>query len=279
MRDALNRRKRFAGRDPHRVVALTPRDLDMFEVLDRHGWLPTTFIAALINASRKKVVERLNLLFHAGYVYRPSQQQNAYNAPYQALTYALDDAGRKALGSRANQNATPPGGWALHQFMVSCITASVELACRKEGFEFITQEQIITGSLSKHPSLDLPVRKARLIPDQLFGIKYLDGKHRFFALEADRATEDRERFDMKTAQYHDVFINETYRKAWGILDLKCLVVTTSAVRIDRIIGSTNKSFLFQAYDHFEHWSVPPVLYSLITAPWRTKTGTFEISRS
>jgi hypothetical protein len=278
MRDALNRRKRFAGRHPHRVVALTPRDLGMFEVLDCHGWLPTTYIAALLGASRKKVVERLNLLFHSGYVYRPSQQQNAYNAPYQALTYALDEAGRKALGSRANQKATPPGGWALHQFMVSCITASIELACRKHGFKFITQEQIITGSLSNHPSLDLQVRKGKLIPDQLFGIKYPDGKHRFFALEADRATEDRERFDMKTAQYHDVFVNKTYKSAWGIQDLKCLVVTTSSSRIDRIISATNKHFLFQAYDHFEHWNVPPVLYSLITAPWRTKDGNFDITR-
>ena len=190
MRDPLNRRKHFGGRDPQEIVRLTPRDLDIFAVLDRHGWLPTPYIAELISRPRKKVRERLNVLYHAGYLYRPSQQQDAFNARYQSYTYALDVAGRKILGNRANRFATPPGGWALHQYMTSCLTASIELSCRKHGFEFISQETILGSKGCTDRKLELLTR-TKLIPDQLFGIRYPDGRARFFALEADRATEDR----------------------------------------------------------------------------------------
>src|SRR5690606_16215844 len=86
--------------------------------------------------SEKRARERLTDLFneentpHGGcYLTRPPQQFRTIDSRYNQLVYDLAPAALAALNEQGSPiRPTRSGPW-LHSFMVSCITASIELAC------------------------------------------------------------------------------------------------------------------------------------------------------
>ena len=310
--DALNRRSRFAGRQPTaKRVMLGERDFQCFAALERHGPLPSTYLYEFTKAAARNFKghqQRLTDLFnedntpHRGfYLDRPEQQNASINARYQPMSYELTRDGARALRDRGipRQMWQPPNGPYLHRFMTACLTASIELGVRQAGFRYMSQHDIFShpkcpASLANTDSpLALPCRDGVIIPDQLFGIDY-GGKYRFFVLEADRKTEtivsskaSSKAFTRKLEAYLDVLRNETYREVWGIPSLTILTVTTSVAHMGtmiRVLDDLADSrpatrFLFKAKPEFgKYWTVPPVMTDLLSDPWQRTTTPLDISR-
>jgi hypothetical protein len=305
--DALNRRSRFAGRQPSgKRIVLGERDFRYFEVLERHGPLPSTYLHAFtkhLARNYKFHQQRLTELFnedntpHQGfYLDRPEQQYASINARYQPMAYELTGYGVQALRHNAipRQMWESPNGPYLHRFMTACITASIELACLDLGFKYLSQADIFSHHKcppelkeAEHP-LGLTCGDGVIIPDQLFGIDY-GGKYRFFALEADRKTETivstkaiAKSFAAKLRRYEHVLQNQTYRDVWGIPALTVMVVTVSEAHKLNMIEQVDRSihedkiaarFLFKSMPAFgKYWTVPDIMADILTDSWE-RVGT------
>lgn len=311
--DALSRRSRFAGRQPTgKKIVLGDRDFAYFAALERHGPLPSTYLHAFtrhLARNHKYHQQRLTELYnedntpHRGfYLERPEQQFASMNARYQPMAYELTDSGKLALRNRAvpRQMWEGPNGPYLHRFMSSCITASIELACRERGLKFLSQADIFAHRKApaalidaEHP-LAIPCGDGVIIPDQIFGIDY-GGKFRFFALEADRKTETivstkaiAKSFARKLARYAHVLENQTYRETWGIPSLSVLVVTVSGAHMRSMIEQVGahapndriaNRFLFKSKPEFgKYWTVPDILSELVSDPWERVGTPLDISK-
>ncbi len=211
-RDSSGRRSRTRPTSTSKRVTPQPRDLLWFEKLHQHGPLASSFLLAYArdtHRSDKRARERLTDLFnetntpHGGaYLTRPPQQFRTIDSRYNQLVYDLAPAARRALieqGLQCEQATARTGPW-LHSFMVSSITASIELAvARREDITYIPQAAILeraTTNLRYPVSIADPSSKKEvakdLIPDALFGLEYhtpAGSRFRFFLVEADRATE------------------------------------------------------------------------------------------
>ena len=305
--DILNRRSRFAGRQPTgKKIVLGERDFGYFSTLERHGVLPATYLYEFTKSlarNHKGHQQRLTDLYNedntphrSWYLNRPEQQYASINARYQSMAYELDIQGHRALRDKGipRQMWEPPNGPYLHRFMTGCITASIELACRDKGLKYLSQADIFGHpkcpadlKISDSP-LALPYGNGVIIPDQIFGIDY-GGKYRFFALEADRKTETivstkamAKSFAKKLESYIHVLEHQTFREAWGIPTLSILTVTTSEAHMKSMINQLDHladndkiaaRFLFKSKAQFgKYWTVPDVMCDLLTDPW-VRVGT------
>ena len=306
--DTANRRLRHVGRQPiGGKVILTPKDLALFAVLQRHGSLPTSYLHAFTAGAYNGHQKRLTKLYnerdtlHGGaYLERPWQQFQSFNARYQPVIYELTDAARLALADddRRDRYAQPITGHYVHRFMTACITASIELAAVAAGFRFISQEEILrhpkcpeSTRRSKNP-LALPALSSTLIPDQLFGIEY-DGKFRFYALEADRNHETiasrelaKNSYGRKIHAYAEVFASQSYRTMWGLPNLLVLTVTTNPAHMNGMIdyvksvAPDTRPFLFKCKADFgRDWRVPGVMPDLVSEPWQRAGSAFSLSHA
>lgn len=293
--DTLMRRTRLLPRSTGKRISPTTRDLRWFAMLAEHGPLPSSFLLAAsadTHQSRKRAQERLTDLFHEAntpdggpYLTRPLQQFRTIDSHYNQLVYDLAPAGRRALkrsGLAKRKNPAPSGPW-LHRFMTSCITASIELSTMgRAHLSYVSQSEILERA---EADLRYPVSirdGARhwsgtkdLIPDALFGLRYHGeggDRFRFFAVEADRATEPvitnnwgRKSFLRSLLQY-DVYVRcGVYKKHLGLTaPLLVLNVISDARRMERMIEYTanhhpegNAFMLFQTWGDFSPAFSPP----------------------
>jgi hypothetical protein len=288
MKDTLGRRKRFDPPDPtEEVVRIKDRDLAWFRALQTHGTLPSTYLNAFGGGGHKGTLRRLMELYHDGYVTRPSDQRRSDRAKYQPISYQLGEKGWRILERRhlVNTYTASFRGHTLHQFMVSCLTASIHLACQKHGVTYLSQEDILSDARCTRKELSLPYNGSIIKPDQLFGIKYADDKVRFFAVEAERAEKNMTRYEEKLRPYDAIIQSRIFRSEWGIPNMRVLVFTATPSRTRKMMepldGLLNpENFLFRHKDYFEEqWHVPPVMTDLLEEPWTTTTGDFDISRA
>ena len=193
-------------------LTLQERDWLWLQKLREHGPLPSSFLLEYCkdtHRSEKKGLERLADLFHENktvhqgtYLIRPSQQQSTYDARYNQLVYDLAKAGKAALAQEypdAGPGTVRAGPW-VHQCMTACITASIELACNaRADVNYIPGSTILKRAetelrvpVTYQPVEGAPMQTKDLIPDAIFGLEYVRNdkrSYRFFAVEADRATE------------------------------------------------------------------------------------------
>lgn len=304
--DALGRRCRIRPTPTGKRITPQPRDLHWFEKLAEHGPLPSSFLLAFANdthRSEKRAKERLTDLFneertpHNGaYLTRPAQQFRTLNARYNQLVYDLSPASVAAL--RKNGSTIRParsGPW-QHSLMVSCITASIELACNERAdINYIPQSKILARAEAPlrwqteicDPDTGATYEKD-FLPDAVFGLEYLtpSGKrYRFYALEADRATEPlrsaeihRKSFLRHLLQYEDYIEGDGYQKHLNLTSpMMVLNVTTSEERMRRMLALTAELFpagnsyqLFQVWEPFGALFAPPSPHpSLVQSTWRS----------
>src|ERR1700737_637418 len=101
--DALERRLRYHRKRTGKRITLSPRDREIFTLLYRYRYLRSTFIHAFVGGNEKRLIERLGDLFHEGYLNRPPQQWQAFNARYTPAVYELDVLGDAALRIRGEE--------------------------------------------------------------------------------------------------------------------------------------------------------------------------------
>ena len=280
-------------------MLVTPRDLIVFDAIQKHGPLPSHYLFEFTKHACKDSLgfrKRLLQLTRDGYLDRPEQ----LNHPLiftDFKVYVLTEESRSVLKSagRINLFATPVSGGYLHALMTACITANIELGTTRSGYRYISQEEILTRQscpqqtrlmekplslktsithtferVGKTPFLGRSERATE--PDQLFGIDY-GGGYRFFALEADRGTEPLTRPDLnqnstlrKLLAYKDIIARRSYMSQWGIPNLFPLFVTTAIERADNMVALAQSIFpdgsnvlLFKAIPGFRAYLRTPPL--------------------
>jgi hypothetical protein len=305
--DQLGRRRRLRPTSTGKRLSPTARDLLWFAKLAEHGPLPSAFLLAYSegsHASAKRARERLTDLFHEDntpdrgpYLTRPPQQFRTIDSRCNLLVYDLAPTGLRTLernGMGGGQGAAQSGPW-LHRFMTSCITASIELATlSRADLSYIPQSAILKRASRElrwpvtivDPETHRSITKD-LIPDALFGLCYhtSDGdRFRFFAVEADRATEpasttnfNRKSFLRSLLQYEGYIAGGAYREHLQLTaPLMVLNVTSDAKRLERMLALTMDHYprghsymLFQAYPDFGPVFRPPAPRPLLLAGrWR-----------
>ena len=313
--DSLGRRSRLRPSSTGKRVRLTERDWVWLKALHRHGPLASSYLlefAKSVGTNEKRAKERLTDLFHeastqhgGSYLKRPAQQFQTIDARYNQLVYDLAPAGVKALKKRGawSDVSGPSGGPWWHSFMASSVTASIELASRRRNdLTFIPQTAILERAQTKlsapvtylDPASQRSVTKS-LIPDALFGLEYHTSKgrrYRFFAVEADRATEpiktgnpNRKSFMRTLAQYEAFIAGGKYREHLKLTaPLLVLFVTTSEARIRSLVKLTRKlsphvapALLSQNWQAFSSPpSIPSLNCALLFEPWVRTTGSVSI---
>jgi len=295
-KDVLSRRLRTAKPQPSGDrLALTEGDLALFELLNRHGPLPTTYLAAFLRAKSLGYLQwRLTRLYNGtrntpSLLSRPPQQFQSFAARYQPLLYDLTPASRRLIDERGTTliERTDPF---LHRFMGACVGASIEIGCRKQGLRYIPRMEILAKA---GKPLAAQTGRGILIPDDLFGLQYRDGSYRFFAVEIDRQTESLERttigyrtFAGKLENYAALMGMQGYKECWGVPNLLVLTVTTSGPHLEGLLGVVRKRipqqlwtrFLFKAHGEFcMRWRVPETLCHLLLTGWRYADGNLYIA--
>ncbi|MEM6500076.1 MAG: replication-relaxation family protein [Pseudomonadota bacterium] len=269
--DTLGRRTRLSPSPTGKRVSPTKRDLRWFAALAEHGPLPSSFLLALSgnsHRSEKRTRERLTDLFHedntphgGAYLMRPPQQFRTIDSRYNQLVYDLtpaSDAALKKAGISIHRQRFGP--W-LHNHMVACITASIELACLSHpDIRYIPQSAILARANAelrwKTNIADQATGKTYrkdLLPDAVFGLEYRTpsgSRFRFFAIEADRATEpltsrnfNRKSFERHLQQYAEYIERGEYQKHLNLTaPMLVLNTTTSEARAERMLALTEEFF-------------------------------------
>lgn len=293
--DTLGRRNRLSAQSTGKRVSPTTRDRLWFSKLAEHGPLPSSFLLQFthdIRQSQKRARERLCDLFHedntqdgGSYLVRPPQQFRTIDSRYNQLVYDLAPAGWRALSlmeKSAHKRAAASGPW-LHRFMTSCFTASIELATiDNDDISYIPQSEILMRAAAdlRYPVTIIdPATKRELIkdliPDAVFGLRYhtpAGDRFRFFAVEADRATEpatstnfNRKSFERNLLQYEAYVSGSEYRHHLKLrAPLLVLTVSSDPIRTARMIDLTAKHYpkgnafmLFQTWMDFGPVFRPP----------------------
>lgn len=305
--DSIGRRHREVPQPTGKRITPTDRDVFWLEKLHRHGPLSTPYLLAyskLVRRSDTRAKDRLTDLFnedatpHGGsYLARPWQQFETLDARYQDLVYDVTDAGGQCLEAhdRSREFTPHPSGSWKHRFMVSTITASIELATiATDNVRYIFADEILER-VGRPLSFPVTIRAGnetttkQLIPDGLFGIEYTDGDghstYRFFLIEADRSTEpgeasslDRKSYLRTILQYREFVGCGLYKEALGLkAGLLALHVTTSDRRLKNLLDLTEKHspsggnnyMLYRAVPEFgRYFTTPRILTDLFTGEWQ-----------
>lgn len=313
--DSRGHALRWAENDPGRfegdTTVLTPRDILIFQAIQRHDLLTATQIHGFVGGEYTTLQKRLQKLrrckkteFDGVYLHCPQEQFSCYKAHLQPLVYELTDYAREALADdeKQFQFQLPDTSHFVHRAFNACVSASIELAARKAGFTYRCAEEIFTHP--KCPELSVPpmtiqVDEDGLIHDRLFAIDYPGEGSVFYVVEVDRSTEmvgkrKVTRTNKRDNSYsHKITLTEKalarklYRKAWGIPDPVVLTVTTLDGRMDTLIEHVRehtkdpRHYMLRTRKTFgKRWRIPKeVQYDLFEKPWYTTAEPFFINRA
>jgi hypothetical protein len=264
--NVIKRKKRFV-RDRSVNIQITERDIDIMKLVFKHRYMTSDQIIALAGKSRKTILRRLYLLFHAGFLDRPKAQIQAYgnNAP---MIYGLGSRGGEVMAKEYNEPSISKINWTEknknsksmfleHTLMVSEFLTAIRLACRKvEGLDFIDAEQIVNNRPVPAPDKSDPLswkvtgktnRKFSfsIIPDGAFGLRInQDGKENvvYYFIETDRATMPVVRHNLirssiykKMLGYTTSMSDKLYGKNFGFKKVFILMITQSDERIGNMV--------------------------------------------
>jgi hypothetical protein len=316
--DGLNRRSRFAKPQPLDTrIVLTDADYALFKVLDRHGQLPVPYLDTLTKDRHlHRLQHRLTQLYngvcdhadHASnnkdghvckpktYVSRNPEQWNNFHARYQPAVYSLTSLGRSHLDKP--EPFIRRSGQFVHDLFSGCLSASFDVQAPPNTFlarrDIIEHPKCPAATKALHNPFELPVSMDTIIPDDVFGLSYEDGGYRFFALEADRASE---RVDTQIAasssiakkvrHYRYIMENKVQTKHLGILTLTVLFATTAEARARNIVEHIKENvppayhsrFLVKSFSGFskDTWRVPRELLP-VYEPWMSAAGDVTLNK-
>jgi hypothetical protein len=167
------------------------REIRWMQFLLTHGPLATPYLYEHTKDTHKgadHAIRCAEKLRKAHLIELPEGQFETHNSFYNRYVYDVSRDGIRYLDTEDAlvPDCRPAGHW-VHGYMTSCLSASMHIEAERDGVEFISQADIIERA---NTTLGAMVLGKKLIPDQLFGLKYPTG-YRFFCLEADRGTEAR----------------------------------------------------------------------------------------
>lgn len=240
-------------RQTNGASALLPRDLRWLNHLRRHGPLPSTHLLDLTSDThrcRDTGLRRLRHLRDQGWLRLPPQQRQTARAEFNPYVYDLTPKAIAELDHRAIEpGAVRPCGHWWHAFAVAQTTSRIEIDGRAKCIDYIPAATILA---IKGASFALPLAgNRRLIPDQLFALKYPDG-FLTYALEVDRGTEPvssrkaRKSLASSVAAFAEAFEKREFQIHYGLKsDVVCLWVVQDAGRkeqLEKLVSRHPKEF-------------------------------------
>ena len=260
MQKRLPRFKRVPTAAP---LWLGERDWQIIRLVHRHRFLRSDQIATFIGGSQQRVVRRLQLLFHHGYLERPQSQLESYYHPgSRAIVYGLGNKDwkliRQELGITASwgdKNHAVGRMLLEHTLLVADVMIAIELACRKRGdIEVVYEDDLAIGT-GRQPfqwRVTIPGgEKLSVIPDFVFALDYPDAagqrQRAYFFLEADRGTMPVKRhslsqtsFYRKLLAYEATWVQDIHRQHLGINRFRVLTVTTIPKRVETLVQACSE---------------------------------------
>lgn len=203
-------------------VRPTEREIRWLKHIERHGPQSSEFLFELTRDTHRckdSALRDLQKLRAGGYLTLPLQQRVTERAEFNPYIYDLPRHGHDYLADLGLTEPTvrPAGHW-WHAYAVSAFTGTLDICAQRQGREYIPAHRILERSGAE---LAIPVGGRRLIPDQLFAVRYTDG-FRAFMLEVDRATEPlrssaaRKSLSQSVDQYAAIFTGDMHRQQYGI---------------------------------------------------------------
>jgi hypothetical protein len=267
--EGMSRLPRF-NRSPNAArIRLTERDREIISLVHRHRFLCSIHLVQLLNASRQRVLRRLQLLYHHGYLERPRTQIAYYERGSRPMVYGLGNKGA-ALLKRAQKLAFHELDWGEknravtrmfldHALLISDVMVALEISCRQsKRVRLLTGKEIqLPDSMHGHRQpfrwSVLTRNKSRLgvIPDAAFVLEFLDqpqGRNRvLYFLEADcgtmpvsRSTLTQSSFHRKLLAYEATWSQEVHRRRFGFNRFRVITVTTSTARVGSLIEACQR---------------------------------------
>jgi DNA-binding Lrp family transcriptional regulator len=250
-------------------MTLTPRDLEILRAVYRHRLLKSTHLAALAGGSPQTTLRRLQLLFHHGYLDRPTMQLDWYTRGSEPMVYALGNRGAEILetldqvrrgGVRWDtKNRNLSRVFLHHTLAIAEVMVAFEVACReRKDMRLISPEEVLAGAPEATRHLRLPFRwqvevrhggkpyRLGVEPDRVFGLEFHGApenrRRAYFLLEADRGTMPVERkglaqtsFARKLLAYRETWRQGLHKTHLGIPNFRVLTVTTSRERVGHLV--------------------------------------------
>ena len=224
------------------------RQIRWLQFLNLHGLASSKYLhEATANTHRclQTSNRQLRKLFDGQMVYKPKQQRETEGADGNHHIYDLTERGKTYLKRNGLwvDSHRPTGPW-VHQYMVSCITASIHVLSERSGYTCIPGHEITPSLATTAPFFWKGKRhECALIPDSLFAIQYKKG-FIAYALEADRNTEpnDPKTPHRKSArrnikQYAEFVGKKRYKKCYGLnCPLLVLNVSVSEGHVQRVLS-------------------------------------------
>ncbi|MEJ0091331.1 MAG: replication-relaxation family protein [Limisphaerales bacterium] len=244
------------------ITHLQPRDIDpqLIRLIYRFRFLRSDQIVTLIGGSKQRILRRLQLLYHNGYLERPRSQLQYYErGGSRSIVYGLGNKGAallKQLGlsvdpvSWSEKNNAIGRVYLEHALFVSDVMVALEFACRNHGgIKLIHQHELAL------PWQRQPFRwrvkisnglKLGVIPDRVFAFEFLDASGKtqrvHYFLEADRGTMPVKRknlsqtsFFRKLLAYEATWIQKIHQRQLGIDRFRVLTVTTIPGRVKSLV--------------------------------------------
>src|ERR1700676_4982131 len=106
--EKMTRLSRFRRASEPPAFRLTDDDMEIVRQVARHRLIRSTHIAGLVGRSLDRTNDRLQRLFHAGYVDRPRAQLDRFPTGSAHYVYALADRGARLLRVRDGTEFSNP---------------------------------------------------------------------------------------------------------------------------------------------------------------------------
>lgn len=241
-------------REPERYpLQLSKRDLGILHLIYDYRFIPSDHVTNLIDGSERKILERLQKLFHHGYLDRLPDYTIRTRSGSEKMTYAITkkaaDLLSEELGTElskinwAYRNKTVTDRHIKHTLMIGKVRTAVTLAVRNDGEAGLMfwKENRGTGKsidpeFSDKVKIELPggrEEQRRIVPDAFFALEDSQYEH-FFYLEADRSTMTNDRFMKKLKAYWTWWKQGGSQKKHKIEGFRVLTVTRSEQRRDNL---------------------------------------------
>jgi hypothetical protein len=285
---------RFKRVVPSVAIQLSRLDHDILGLVHRHRFLRSRHFAALLGGSEQRIIRRLHLLFHHGYLERPRAQLQYYErGGSRPIAYGLGKKGgawlqREGLAVDADawseKNNAIGRVFLEHTLLVADIMVTLELACRRYEVRLLYEDDLSPSPFQWWVRLAGGM-KLGVVPDRVFAIEYTDVtsqlRRSYFFLEADRGTMPVVRknlaqtsFFRKLLTYEATWTSKVHQRHLGFHSFRVLTVTTIAARVQSMLNACAQ--LKRGHGLFLFADTSILEKDLFSPVWRNaKTGEFS----
>lgn len=284
-------------------MQLTARDTEIIRHVARHRFLNSAQIAFLVDGSLPRVSRRLQLLFHHGYLDRPSAQLRYFaEGGSQPIAYAVGRAGARVMASSTGRrlrwdNRTVKQLYLRHTLLVADIMLEFEKACRSPDAPKLLMEEDLSPGESPSVAFkwtvtvrhDQETKRVGVFPDRVFALESRStGDRTLFFVEADCGTMPVERTSLsqssimrKLLAYEATWAQSIHRTRFNCHRFRVLFVTLNPDRVQHMAEACSRLtsgrglFLFTDADTLRGHVVPHIGRNIFALPWLNARGTIE----